>query len=171
MQIAVGTLNKAKLEAVRKAMLVEQSAVIFPVDVPSGVSSQPFSDEETMLGAVNRSKKAAEFGEADAGIGLEGGIYEDSSGFYLTNWGALTDKTGKVFTAGGARILLPYEIGLHVKKGVELGIVMDSLFSAENIREKEGAVGIFTNGMVSRSEMFVHIVKLLMGQYYFHYNR
>ena len=39
------------------------------LSVPSGVANQPFSDEETMQGAINRAKRALEEGEAPIGIG------------------------------------------------------------------------------------------------------
>ncbi|CAM5585098.1 inosine/xanthosine triphosphatase OS=Lysinibacillus sphaericus OX=1421 GN=yjjX PE=4 SV=1 [Lysinibacillus sphaericus] len=36
-----------------------------------------------------------------------------------------------------------------------------------DIRQGAGAVGIFTQGIVSRQTMFEHIVALLVGQYLF----
>ena len=39
----------------------------------SGVSPQPFSDEETIQGAINRARAAVKETGADIGIGLEGG--------------------------------------------------------------------------------------------------
>lgn len=54
-KIAVGTKNKAKLKAVETVVnrtLIEISSIT-GYDVDSGVSAQPFSDEETRLGAIN----------------------------------------------------------------------------------------------------------------------
>jgi non-canonical (house-cleaning) NTP pyrophosphatase len=44
---------------------------------------------------------------------------------------------------------------------------MEKISSIENIKEKEGAIGYFTNNQIIRSDIFVHIVKLLYGQYLF----
>jgi non-canonical (house-cleaning) NTP pyrophosphatase len=46
---------------------------------------------------------------------------------------------------------------------------MDDYAQTENVRKNEGAVGIFTNGLINRSEMFSHIMNLLVGQ--FHYQK
>ncbi|MED4360709.1 DUF84 family protein, partial [Geobacillus stearothermophilus] len=55
--VAVGTKNEAKVAAVR-AVFAAPSWRLVPLDVPSGVSVQPLSDEETRLGAMNRAKRA-----------------------------------------------------------------------------------------------------------------
>jgi non-canonical (house-cleaning) NTP pyrophosphatase len=44
---------------------------------------------------------------------------------------------------------------------------MDDFAKKENVRKNEGAVGIFTNGLINRSEMFSHIMNLLVGQYHY----
>ena len=103
MKVVVGSKNKTKVGAVEK---VWKDAEITSLSVPSGVSAQPFSDEETMQGAINRAKRALE-GEAPIGIGLEGGVMKTEHGLFMCNWGALATMDGKVFVAGGARITLP----------------------------------------------------------------
>ena len=42
---------------------VWKDAEITSLSVPSGVAAQPFSDEETMQGAINRAKRALEEGK------------------------------------------------------------------------------------------------------------
>lgn len=165
MEIAIGTMNPVKIAAVKQAFTGFPEAVFLPAAVSSGVSPQPFSDEETVKGAINRAKNALYHAGADLGIGLEGGIHETGDSFFLCNWGALAVKNGETIEAGGARIKLPQEIGLAVKGGRELGDVMDEYTKQHNVRHKEGAVGIFTAGFVTRTEMFSHIAQLLAGQY------
>ncbi|KON91054.1 NTPase [Rossellomorea marisflavi] len=157
----VGTTNPAKVSAIQKAIGPE--AVIHPVEAESGVSAQPFSDEETIRGAVNRARSS--IGTFHAGIGLEGGVVDTTSGLYLCNWGALVDADGREFVAGGARILLPEEIAYNLRGGGELGPLMDAYTKREGVRHREGAVGVFTNGLVTREAMFIHVVKLLIGQW------
>lgn len=163
--IAIGSKNYAKVEAVKT--IFENNDVI-SVSVPSNVSDQPFSDEETMTGAVNRAKNALIEAKTHIGIGLEGGVLQMKDGIYLCNWGALVDDTGFSTVASGAKIKLPNEIGSELLKGRELGPIMDEYAKMQNVRKLEGAVGIFTNGLVNRKEMFEHIVKLLRGQYEFY---
>ncbi|MBM7572828.1 DUF84 family protein [Aquibacillus albus] len=161
MKIFIGSKNPTKIQAVANVFPKYQ---IEDADVPSNVSSQPFSDKETLEGAINRAKACASMEKNTIGIGLEGGVAEMDMGLFLCNWGALVDGNGNLFVASGARILLPDEITEELKKGVELGQVMDDYTKKQNVRKKEGAIGIFTNELVKREEMFTHVIKLLKGQ-------
>lgn len=164
MRIAVGSKNPAKINAVQAAFM-DGSFEIVSVDAESGVSEQPMSDEETIKGAVNRAIQAAERAEADIGIGLEGGVQQTPYGLLLCNWGAMAVEGREPIIAGGARIPLPEGIARQLLMGAELGPVMDEYAKKQNVRKNEGAVGIFTNNQINRSEMFTHVMKLLAGQY------
>lgn len=163
MKIAIGTKNRAKIQAVKNVFGAD--ADIIGIDVPSGVSEQPFSDEETITGAINRAKEAIVKTSRPIGIGLEGGVTETPFGLVLCNWGAIVvEGEQKPFIAGGARILLPEVISERLRKGEELGPVMAEFCKKENVRSHEGAIGIFTNGRINRDDMFTHVVKILKGQ-------
>lgn len=161
MDIIVGSTNRAKIGAV-KAIFPNHS--IIPIKAPSNVSSQPFSDEETRQGAINRAKQCLQIQKGDLGIGLEGGVMYIDEQLFLCNWGALVTDKGRIFTASGARIVLPDKIKQNLELGYELGDIMDDYASQKDVRQNEGAIGIFTNNLVTRKELFVHIVKLLRGQ-------
>jgi inosine/xanthosine triphosphatase len=163
-KIMIGSKNTAKVMAVKNAFR-EESHEFISINSPSGVSEQPFSDEETILGAKNRALHALQNGNGDIGIGLEGGVQETSNGLLLCNWGALAITGMEPIIAGGARLLLPEEIACRLRAGEELGPVMDEYAKKENVRKTEGAVGIFTNGRIDRSTMFTHIMNILVGQY------
>ncbi|MEH6889253.1 DUF84 family protein [Bacillus sp. JJ864] len=162
MKVAVGSKNKVKVNAVQQVLT---EAEIVSLSVPSHVSAQPFSDEETLQGASNRAKLALAEGKADIGIGLEGGVMHTNHGLFMCNWGALATKEGKLFTAGGARMKLPDEFIQPLEEGKELSEVMEDYTKQRDIRSNEGAIGIFTNNYVDRTDLFVHVVKLLVGQY------
>lgn len=164
MKIVVGSTNLAKVNAVKE---VFKDAEIESIAVPSGVSDQPFSDDETIHGAVNRARNAISRQDADLAIGLEGGVAESPYGLLLTSWGALIKKDDpqNPIIAGGARILLPYEIRKRLYNGEELGPIMDEFSRKKDVRSHEGAIGIFTNGRINRTAMFVHIVQILRGQF------
>lgn len=162
MKIIIGSKNPTKIKAVQN---VFQNMEVIAHDAPSGVASQPFSDEETMQGAVNRAKQCASKITNGIGIGLEGGVMYVGETLYLCNWGALVTTDGQVFTASGARISLPKKIEQQLRSGLELGVIMDSYTDRDAVRKNEGAIGIFTNNLISRSEMFEHVVKQLRGQW------
>ncbi|MET3575355.1 DUF84 family protein [Bhargavaea ullalensis] len=166
-EITVGSTNKAKVEAVRHAFrTMGIEAEVTGAGTESGVSGQPFGDEETMAGAQNRAVAASKI-TGGIGIGLEGGVKELAGRLYICNWGALALPDGTVFMAGGAQIPLPEEVASPVRKGEELGPVMERYSHRQDIRQTGGAVGVFTAGEVDRADMFGQIVRLLAGQWRF----
>ncbi|WP_299089222.1 DUF84 family protein [uncultured Metabacillus sp.] len=171
MKIAIGTKNPTKVNAVQAAFASYLPGEFRSIDVPSHVSAQPLTDDETMTGAINRAKNALDAVEADIGVGLEGGLIKTKHGYFLCNWGALICKELQPIVAGGARIIVPEEIGKEVFNGTELGDVMDQYVKIHNVRHHQGAIGIFTNGIVDRTEMFTQLSQLLVGQYLYQKNK
>lgn len=163
-KIIIGSKNPAKILSVESAFQ-DFGAELSSVDAVSSVSEQPFSDEETIKGAINRAQDAMQKGNGDIGIGLEGGVVETEFGLYVCNWGAIYEDGLPPIIAGGARIQLPEEIAEKLRAGQELGPVMDEYAQKENVRKKDGAVGIFTAGRVTRIYMFTQICRMLLGQY------
>lgn len=162
MEFVLGSENQAKKRAV--VQIVDrymENSTISSVSVPSGVSAQPMSEEETRQGAINRSIAAA---KNAFGIGLEGGVHMIGDTMYLCNWGALTTPEGKTFTAAGAQIPLPEELADEIRRGNELGDAVDSYFKKQNVRMSEGAMGMLTAQLVPRDALFEHIMQLLIGQ-------
>jgi inosine/xanthosine triphosphatase len=171
MKIVIGSKNPAKIAAVKQAFTMNEFE-FSAVDAPSGVSPQPFTDDETITGAINRAKEALRLDGGQIGIGLEGGVQETSFGLFLCNWGALVESQDEApIIAGGARILLPESIAEKLREGLELGLVMDEFTQKQNIRKNEGAIGIFTDGIINRADMFTHVTKLLYGQYLYRRKR
>ncbi|HWK23767.1 MAG TPA: DUF84 family protein [Ureibacillus sp.] len=168
MLVAIGTKNKAKTAAIQN--IVNQyfhDVEYIQIDVESNVSEQPFSNEETRKGAMNRAVNTLEVAQADLNFGLEGGVQEMDEIMYCTNWGAVALKDGSIITAAGAQFILPEEIANELRAGKELGPVMDVYTKQQDTRSGSGAVGVFTAGLIDRTEMFEHIVKLLIGQFLF----
>lgn len=168
MEIAIGTTNKAKIQSVQAIVNQYFEKVNFTYfKAPSQVSEQPITNEETRLGAINRAKNTSIATGAMLSFGLEGGVTEIDGDMYVCNWGALTLADGTTFTAAGAQIILPEEIAQEIRAGKELGPVMEQYTQRLDIRQGTGAVGIFTQGIVTRQTMFEHIVALLIGQHLF----
>jgi inosine/xanthosine triphosphatase len=112
------------------------------------------SDEEAIEGARNRARLALEKTDADLGIGLEGCGVEMRYGMFLTGWVVGVDKKGRTGMGCGGRMLLPDKVATEVRRGKELGPVMDALVGDRNTKQKEGAVGILTRGLIVREEAF-----------------
>lgn len=172
MRILIGTHNRAKTKAVQTISSIYYPEANFEnKEVPSLVSDQPMGQEETRQGAINRAKQLIDELMEDSdilfGIGLEGGVQEIDGQLYICNWGALATPAGDVFTATGAGVPLPGEIAEQLRGGAELGPVMDVYTNKKGIRHDEGAIGVFSNGLVNRSAMFEHIMLLLIGQFEF----
>ncbi|MFX3673166.1 MAG: DUF84 family protein [Paenisporosarcina sp.] len=166
MKIGIGTTNNAKCLAVKEEWnKYFKDSTFLELNVSSGVSEQPLDDFETSTGAKNRAMNVLNNSDVDIAFGLEGGVKELDGVMFICNWGVLATRKGQFFLAGGAQIPLPEEVAQPLREGAELGPVMDLYTKQEGIRHMEGAVGVFTNGLVNRSEMFKHIIRLLIGQY------
>ncbi|MEN1968177.1 DUF84 family protein [Lentibacillus sp. N15] len=168
MKITIGSNNPTKIKAVQEVFATH---TVQAMNASSSVSAQPFSDEETREGAINRALECVRRNPESIGIGLEGGVMYVEDQLYLCNWGAMVDRDKNTFTASGARIPLPEAVHSELCKGHELGDVMDQYAKKQEVRKKEGAIGIFTNEIVTRQEMFSHLVKLLRGQWEFYHRK
>ncbi|HFQ93862.1 MAG TPA: inosine/xanthosine triphosphatase [Anaerolineae bacterium] len=166
MKIAVGSLNPVKVTAVAATFQrVWPEAEIAPVSVPSGVSNMPMTDAETIAGARNRAAAARAALSADFGVGLEGGVHPEPFGLALQGWVVVVDRYGREGIGGAARIPLPEHIARRVLNGEELGHVMDDVLGDHNTKQKGGAVGALTNGLVMRQETFALAVAYALAPF------
>jgi inosine/xanthosine triphosphatase len=155
MKIAVGSTNPIKVAAVKSIVTqLWPGAEIQSVDVPTGVSEMPMSDEETIIGARNRARAARLAINADLGFGLEGGVHLDPIGLMLQGWVVVTDGNGREGVAGAGRLPLPPLLADRVLAGEELGPIMDSLLGETNVKAKGGAIGALTGGLIPREQAF-----------------
>ncbi|KAI9336691.1 Non-canonical purine NTP phosphatase/PRRC1 [Obelidium mucronatum] len=170
MLVAVGTTNLAKLRAVTQALKTlfpsETEIEVKGVQVSSGVSDQPMSDDETILGATNRANRAMEaVRNADFGIGLEGGIQKIGALYFDGGWIVVVDRKGKSGIGCSARYQLSQKIMDMVLKGDELGIVMDKLTGQSDVKQAAGAMGILTNGIVNRDVCYIQGIYFAFSQW------
>jgi inosine/xanthosine triphosphatase len=166
MKIAVGSTNPVKVEAVRTmAERVWPGVEVVPVSVPSGISDMPMSDEEALTGARNRARAARQAAGADLGVGLEGGVHPEPFGLTLHGWVVIVDSNGREGIGGGARLPLPEAIAQRVRDGEELGDVMDDVLNDHNVKQKGGAVGALTAGLVLRQETFAVAVAYALSPF------
>jgi inosine/xanthosine triphosphatase len=167
MHIAVGTTNKAKVVCVESTVKqlfgeshVGESITVEPVEVASGVASQPMSAEESQQGALQRATLAIEQSgnQADFGIGLEGGVEKIGDRWFECGWMCVVERSsGRVGWGSSARFEMSQKIMrkiLDEKK--ELAEVMDELTGQTDVRSHLGAMGILTDGHLGRAEAYRH---------------
>lgn len=164
-KIAVGSTNPVKINSVKNAVEGKLSGVVIKgVEVNSGVSDQPMSDKETKNGAEERAVKALRLSKADIGVGLEGGVYVEDGRAWNTVWCCVVDKKDKKECVNGLRFVLPIKIEKEILKGEEMGPAMDSLIGSKDIKKKQGAIGVMTDGWISREEGYRNLVKIALGR-------
>ena len=161
---ALGSINPAKVAAVQAALarLAPLCAVI-PLDVPSGVGHQPFGDAATRAGALERATNALTKCGADIGFGLEGGVELEGERVWLLSWVAAVDPVGREGYASGLRMLLPPSLAAGLRAGAELGTLIDELFAVRDSKTTSGAVGLLTDGAVSRTDAFADLVAMSLA--------
>ena len=153
MKVVVGSTNPVKVGAARSIIRrVWPEAVVTGIDVHPGVRAMPMSDLECRTGARNRALAALELATANLGIGIEGGVQEDNGILMLTAWTVITNGHGLEGVGGSGRIPLPQSIAARIRRGEELGPVMDDVLNETDVKHKGGAVGALTAGLVSRQE-------------------
>ena len=167
---AIGSTNPAKVAAVREALAVLAPAcAVVPLNVPSGVDSQPFGDAATRAGALERARAALAASGADIAFGLEGGVeIEPTKGaaagrVWLLSWVAAIDPAGREGYASGLRMLLPPALAAGLRAGTELGTLVDGLFGVKDSKTASGAIGLLTAGAVSRTDAFADLVAMSLA--------
>ncbi len=166
MKVAIGSTNRAKVKAVRTVInKVWPDAQLAPVAVASGVDEMPMTSDECLEGARNRARAALAITGFDLAIGLEGGVHPEYNHLMLLGWAVAVDQAGNEGVGGGARLPLPESIARRVLSGEELGPVMDELLNQKNVRQKGGAVGALTTGLVLRSETFALAVAYALAPF------
>ncbi len=152
-KVAIGSKNPVKIEAVKEAFQTiwpEQKFIFEGIEVPSGVSDQPMSDEESMKGARNRARKSREILSAEYGVGIEGGMQQIGDRWWDCGVIVVQRKDGKEGIGSSIRMEVPAKMLTLIKQGMELGEVCDILFNKKNSKQNMGHFGLMTNGVISR---------------------
>ncbi len=170
MKVAVGSKNPVKIAAVQEAfqkIFPDETWEVIGIEVTSGVSYQPMSDEESIKGARNRATQSIKKLNTDYGVGLEGGLQKVDGKWFDSGWIVVVDKHG--FEGIGSTIKMPTPAKLmkFVHKGIELGMVDDMIFKRKNSKHAEGHFGLmsknaitrirgYTDGVIAALTRFIH---------------
>lgn len=169
-RIALGSDRAAKIMAVRAsvARVAEidaawRNASIVARPVKTDAPSMPLTDWELMSGARQRALAVREILlkqklSADLYVGLEGGFHsisvEGEWHTFLRGWAFVTDGERGSFGMSPS-IEVPDAIVKDVVSGKrELGIVIDEVAGMRDVRSKQGAWGVLSRDLLTRSDSF-----------------
>ena len=168
--IALGSDRASKIMAVRAS--VARIAAIDPAwtdanvvarRVESNVPSMPLTDWQLMQGAQERAFAVRESLqsrrlEADIYVGLEGGFHSVSINSewhtFLRGWAYATNGERGAFGAAPSISVPPAIVKQVVESRRELGLVIDEVTGGRDIRSKQGAWGVLSRDLVTRSMSF-----------------
>lgn len=168
-RVAIGSLRPPKVEAVRAVMAktmclcgYRPEAISYIArEVESGVAAMPLSVQEIRRGAYNRAMEARrlveeETGPVDFAIGLEGGLFilstEAKEHIHLQTW-AYAHHKGAGYYGSSMSMPVPMAVARKVidhKK--ELGDIIDNFANRKDVRNQEGAFGVFSLGLLTRQQ-------------------
>ena len=169
-RIALGSDRAAKIMAVRASIArVAQvdsgwrDANVIARSVKTDAPAMPLNDWELMSGARQRALAVREILieqrlDADLYVGLEGGFHsisvEGEWHTFLRGWAFVTDGERGSFGMSPS-ISVPEAIVKDVIRGKrELGIVIDEVAGVRDVRSKQGAWGVLSRDLLTRSMSF-----------------
>ena len=164
-RIVVASGNPVKRRAAEsgfRRLFPDRETEVTSVSVPSGVPDQPRSDAETLAGAENRAAGARRaVPAADCWIGIEGGIEDDGEQMVAFAWVVALSRDHRGRSRTGT-FQLPSEVAGLVRGGMELGDADDVVFGRTRSKQKEGAVGLLTGGVIDRMRLYEQSVVLAL---------
>ncbi len=161
-KIVVWSTNPVKIQAAKAffAQILPHNHLIEWVKVPSNVSDQPLSKEETVRGAKNRCQAIMQtVSNTDLAIGMEWWVYfqkniDGDEQCFLFWVVAIVDATWYSHYEFGGRVIMPPSIATELKKWTELWPLMDTLLSEANIKHKQWTIGVLTKNIIARTDRF-----------------
>lgn len=160
--IIVASKNPVKLDAALlgfQKMFPGEEFVVDGVSVASGVADQPLTDAETLRGATNRAEAASVASpNADFWVGLEGGVEDINGEMEVFAWIVVKGANGKLGKGRTASFFLPPAVSHLIHEGKELGEADDIVFNRTNSKQTNGACGILTDDVISRTTMYLGAV-------------
>ena len=166
MKVVVASNNPVKVAATRRAFeagFPSAAVEVLPVPADSGVDDQPFTDEDTRHGAINRAHNAREVvPEADFWVGLEGGVDTFNRQLMAFAWMAILDQSGRTGTARSMTLPLPPAVKRLVESGQELGEANDHVFGTVDSKHGGGAFGLLTGGRITREDVYAETLAMAL---------
>lgn len=166
--VVIGSTNPVKMQAARDgfaAMFPAQAFTFESIDAASGVSHQPFGDEETRRGAMQRARHARQqMPDAAYAVGIEGGVLPlpDSDELLAFAWVVILGP-GRVGQAKSGAFVLPQEITRLIRaEGLELGEADDRVFGKQDSKRRNGSIGLLTGDALTRTGFYAPAVLMAL---------
>lgn len=165
--VRVGSTNPAKIKAVEDTftrMFDDEDILCIGTDAPSGVADQPMNAADTRLGAINRVNACMQHDDADFYAAMEGGVDVSEDGPVTFAYVVIANKERRS-VGRSASLPLPGALFEALLRGDELGPTIDKVFGTTNVKQKGGAIGLFTNGRETRSGAYTQALTLAMAPF------
>ncbi|CNE72435.1 inosine/xanthosine triphosphatase [Yersinia nurmii] len=151
--VVAATTNPAKIRAITLAfndVFGADSCRVEGINVDSGVSLQPIGSDETRTGARQRVTAARQIKpEADFWVGVEAGIEDNMTFAWI-----VVEHLQLRGESRSASLMLPQIILQGINQGRELGDEMALLTGNTEVKRQGGAIGVFTDGKLSRTSVY-----------------
>lgn len=154
-QIAVGSTNPSKLQAVKEALAVYTPVNVHGFIVQSGVSSQPNDLRTVIKGATNRAQDAyPKLYDCRIAVGLERGIIScPHSGKYLSIVACVIFDGSSLHFGLSPAFQIPEEVMKFVIRGQEISKACFSAGITQNPKpETTDIIGILSQGRLTQVE-------------------
>ncbi len=157
-EVAVGSQNPTKLEAVRLAVpeLYLGQTKIMGFATKSAVSDQPMSDEEMIMGAHNRARNVISYKpSARYAVGMEGGIKVMPEGWFNLGWVCVIDvDTGNHCYGTTPAHFVPDKVKtLMEQSGLEMSDAVAELYKTHTVIDRDCS-GVMTDGRLPAEELY-----------------
>ena len=175
MKIFVGSLNPVKISAVEEVFLEyfpNRTFSIQGISVSSDVSDQPIGLDIVVQGAVNRATNVRGLFQSHTDttsdkkldpnyyVGIEAGfvaVPHSVSGYLDYQFCAIIDGKGDMAIGSGSGLDFPPKIVhalIHERdSNIELKTIMAEISGDPAINQKEGAVGYYSKGKITRKQI------------------
>jgi len=167
-KILLTSKNPAKVNATEKAISdIFGKYKIETVEVASGVSKTPDSDEEGIKGCLQRIEEAKKaFPDKDVYIGLEGIVRRNRYGTFLCGWCVVDLPKEKRLGIGcSAQVRLPDFIADKINTFEELSSLVKAKYPSSLVSEinEIGTNGIITGKLYTRIHEFEDAIRCALG--------
>ena len=168
--IALGSDRAAKIMAVRASVAriaaidsAWAEANVVARAVTTNIPAMPLNDWQLMQGARERALAVRDSLrsrriDADIYVGLEGGFHsisiEGEWHTFLRGWAYATDGEKGSFGAAPSISVPPAIVKSVIEGRRELGLVIDEVSGGRDVRSRQGAWGVLSRDLVTRSLSF-----------------
>ena len=180
--IALGSARASKIMAVRSACARIATvdarwarAELVTRSVETSVPAMPLTDSHLMRGARERAEGlrallSSEGQRADFYLGLEGGFHsttlDGARHTFLRGWAYATNGE-RGYYGMAPSVEMPTKIAARVEQtGRELAEVMDEVAGEKDVRSRQGAWGVLSRGLLTRSMSFETALIAALAPFY-----